>query len=402
MAVSFQHVLVRPLVAAWLSASPNSWRRHVVPSDSPLVHAPGTNPDRVLLTGDGAATGRGVLTHELGLPGYLARSLSTHTARATDVDIVVAGDMTARSCLAALADVDLARFDIVVVSVGANEALALMPVAQWRAALEALLRELDVRTPSLTEIFVLPIPFFSINPSFPASLGRVVDRHVQSLNAATTELVERRSRMTVVPVAQASVFEPEGSHLYRMWAEAIALRISAVLDPSRLRKADTSAFDELERQQALERSGVLTRDDDPVLDRLTETARRAFGTSVAAVTFIESDSQFMKSAVGIEPVTLPREGAFCDITIRRAAHFVVEDASLDSRYADYSIVTGDEAIRFYAGYPIEAPDGHRIGAVCIMDPTPRHFTAVDAHLLRTLAHTIQNHLWKNSPGVAEN
>jgi GAF domain-containing protein len=397
MAALVQHFLARQLITTWLATSADSWRRHFVASDSPVVHAPGTNPDRVLLTGDGAATGRGVRSHELGLPGYLARSLSRHTGRAADVDIVVAGDMTAESCLAAISDLKLARFDIVVISVGANEALALLPVEQWRAGMTELLDHLDEHAPSTTEVFVLPIPFFGINPSFPTPLAQIVDQLVQVLNAATDDVVAARPRMTVVPVAQAAAFEPEGSHLYQRWAEAIALRISTELDPDRLRPDDTSASDEMERQQALERTGVLTRDADPVLDRLTETARQAFGTAIAAVTFIESDVQFMRSAVGIEPVTLPRDEAFCDITIRRDAHFVIEDASLDPRYSDHSLVTGNEGIRFYAGYPIEAPDGQRIGAVCVMDTSPRQFTAVDAQLLRAIAHTVQDHLWAERP-----
>jgi len=52
--------LARPLVGLWLKFSTHSWERHVTAGDSPHVHAPGTDPDRVLLTGDGAATGRGV------------------------------------------------------------------------------------------------------------------------------------------------------------------------------------------------------------------------------------------------------------------------------------------------------------------------------------------------------
>lgn len=104
------------------------------------------------------------------------------------------------------------------------------------------------------------------------------------------------------------------------------------------------------------------------------------GTSIAAVTLIESDKQFMKSASGIEPIELTRDQAFCDITIRRAAHFVIEDAKLDSRYADYSVATSDSGVRFYAGYPIEAPNGQRVGALCVMDREPRHFSDEDAGL----------------------
>jgi hypothetical protein len=404
------HLLARPLVGWWLTTSPESWRRVVVAADSPHVHARGTNPDRVLVAGDGAATGRGVVSHDLGLPGHLARALTVHTGRATDVDIVVRADMTAESCLPALADIELSQFDIVVLTLGANEALALTATERWRASLSTLVADLQGRAPAATQVFLLPIPFFGGNPAFPRWLGRVVDRHVQRLNAATEALVAELDGVSVVPVDQSSAYEAEGAHVYRRWAEGIALRISAALDPSRLQAGSTERADEESRQQALEAlerlAGVREAEDledagapdgstvDAELERLTEEARQVFGTPIAAVTLIHSDVQVMKAAVGIDPVVLPREESFCDVTIRRASHLVIEDASLDPRYSDFSIVEGEPGVRFYAGYPIESPDGHRVGALCLMDTQPRSFTDAEAGLLRSLALRIQEHLWR--------
>lgn len=387
-------LIARPLIGWWLTTSRESWHRRIVANDSPHVHARGTNPDRVLIAGDGPATGWGVATHDLGLPGYLARSLTIHTGRATDVDIVVTGNMTARTCLPAIADLDLDRFDIIVLSLGANEALALTSTSTWVKALAMLLRDIQAKSPTATMIFVLPVPFFGINPHFPAYLARVVDRHVQKLNAATDALVTGMDRVEVIPVGQDNAYEPEGAHIHQRWAEGIALRISDSLDPTRIAVGNTEKNDETQRQAAVEALERLHPGDDPVLNALAERARQAFGAPIAAVTFVRSDVQVMKAASGIVPVVLPRDEAFCDVTIRRAAHFVIEDAAVDSRYADYSIVKGDPEVRFYAGYPIEAPDGQRVGALCVMDTQPRTFTTHDAEMLRTLAHTIQTHLWE--------
>ncbi len=57
---------------------------------------------------------------------------------------------------------------------------------------------------------------------------------------------------------------------------------------------------------------------------------------------------------------------------------------------------GEPNIRFYAGYPIESPDGHRIGALCVMDPQPQRFTDQDSALLRQIAHQVQLRLWNLS------
>jgi GAF domain-containing protein len=201
----------------------------------------------------------------------------------------------------------------------------------------------------------------------------------------------------IIPVPEAGTFEIEGAHVYRQWAEGIARQISTGLDPARVPVGSTEKEDEQGRQDALRTLENLNPvgEADVVLDDLTEQARRAFGTSIAAVTFIESDRQIMRAARGMDPAPLPRSEAFCDTTIRRASHFVIEDASLDSRYADYSVVTGEPGVKFYAGYPIESPGGQRVGALCIMDAEPRHFTPQEAELLRHLAQGVQAHLWRD-------
>lgn len=61
------YVIVRPLVRLWLSTSSQSWRALPQPTDSPVVHAAGADPDRVLLIGSGINVGYGVVSHDLAL-----------------------------------------------------------------------------------------------------------------------------------------------------------------------------------------------------------------------------------------------------------------------------------------------------------------------------------------------
>jgi hypothetical protein len=124
-------IAARPLIAVWLAESRYSWRRNPVALDSPHVHAAGTDPDRILVTGDGISAGRGVITHDLGLPGFLAQDLTALTGRATDVDIVVSEPMTVATCRTAQDGLELPRFDGILLSVGVNEALALVSVDAW-------------------------------------------------------------------------------------------------------------------------------------------------------------------------------------------------------------------------------------------------------------------------------
>jgi hypothetical protein len=350
------------------------------------------DPDRILLLGNGVATGRGVTTHDLGLPGHLARSLSAETGRATDVDIVVSQGMTVLSSAAAITGVDLFRYDIIILSVGHNEALRLMSADVWRAGLRILLTKLRDQAPAATKIFLLSIPMFGPRTAFPTVLAQVVDKHARALNAVTQELVEEVPNITLIPVNDANEFEPETRHLYRQWADGIATRISEDLDPDRIPVGDTAMADEEGRQRALEVVEEFGPDADPVLDGIADSARRTFGMPIGAITFIHSDFQKMVAASGMTPLVIARDQALCDITIRRSAHLIIEDAANDSRQAHFSVVEGAPCVRFYAGYPIESPDGYRIGALCVMDIKPRHFSRRDIEILRAFAGAAQDHL----------
>ena len=72
---------------------------------------------------------------------------------------------------------------------------------------------------------------------------------------------------------------------------------------------------------------------------------------------------------------------------------MVPDAQQDDRFRLNPKVTGElGTIRFYAGHPLEAPGGERIGALCIFDSQPRQFSETEARALRDLAEWVQHEL----------
>ena len=134
-------------------------------------------------------------------------------------------------------------------------------------------------------------------------------------------------------------------------------------------------------------------DPDAIVDRIVEMARDMLGVPAASLTIIDHDRQWMMSASGIPAEDIPRTEAICNTTIQTPGVFIVEDASDDPEFQNASWVAGDEHIRSYAGYPVEAPGGQRVGALCVMDRSPRHFTPDDVATLRDLALRAQHELW---------
>ena len=67
----------------------------------------------------------------------------------------------------------------------------------------------------------------------------------------------------------------------------------------------------------------------------------------------------------------PRDQAFCTYAIIEPEPLIVLDATLDDRFKDNPLVTGELGIRFYAGAPLVSPDNFRLGTFCIIDTKPR-------------------------------
>ena len=119
--------------------------------------------------------------------------------------------------------------------------------------------------------------------------------------------------------------------------------------------------DETARLRALAELGVSLTEPEERFDRITRVAKRRFGVSVATVSLIDHDTQWYKSRQGVEFRSVPRDLAFCDHTIRRNDTLVVEDMTLDDRFRHHPHVGGATGARFYAGHPLEASGGQRVG-----------------------------------------
>ncbi|MBG6075251.1 ATP-binding protein [Polaromonas sp. CG_9.11] len=150
--------------------------------------------------------------------------------------------------------------------------------------------------------------------------------------------------------------------------------------------------DELARVTALHDLCVLDTLPEERFDRLTRIAQRLFGVNIALVSLIDHDRQWFKSRQGFDALQTPRNISFCGHAILSDAPLVVEDAAVDPRFSDNPLVTGPLGIRFYAGMPLQGPNGYRVGTLCLIDQKPRQFTPDDAAALRDLAAIVSDQL----------
>ncbi len=151
-------------------------------------------------------------------------------------------------------------------------------------------------------------------------------------------------------------------------------------------------LDEEARLAALHDLAVLDTPPEERFDRVTRMAQRLFGVQVALVTLLDRDRQWFKSRAGTDLEEVPRELSFCSVAIRNADTTVVEDLLADERFAANPLLRSERPFRFYASQPLEAAGGHRVGTLCLLDPTPRELSESERETLRDLAEYVQSEL----------
>ncbi len=144
-------------------------------------------------------------------------------------------------------------------------------------------------------------------------------------------------------------------------------------------------INEAERIRALESYNILDTGEDENFERIVRMARTALDTPIGLISFVDRKRQWFKTHQGMAAMETPRAVSFCAHAILDDNVMVVEDATKDERFADNPLVTCENGIRFYAGAPLIAPDGHRLGTLCLIDSVPRHIDDRGKNLLKDMA-----------------
>jgi signal transduction histidine kinase/CheY-like chemotaxis protein len=123
-------------------------------------------------------------------------------------------------------------------------------------------------------------------------------------------------------------------------------------------------------------------------DEISTLASIICDKPIALITFVDNQYQWVKSHVGENLVTVDRTISFCNKTILSDEIFEVEDAHVDTLFRNNPLVLGNPFIRFYAGVPLIAPNGHRLGALCVIDKKVGKLTEKQRHALKALSHSV--------------
>jgi len=117
-------------------------------------------------------------------------------------------------------------------------------------------------------------------------------------------------------------------------------------------------------------------------NRLARMTRRALGTRVAAISFLNTEGEWFKAVNGWNVTQLPPERSLASQLVKDLEGLAIEDMLQDPRTRNHPLVTGSPRFRFCAMQPIVDRFGNVIGVVAAYDIGPH---PVNADLLEAIS-----------------
>lgn len=156
------------------------------------------------------------------------------------------------------------------------------------------------------------------------------------------------------------------------------------------------ALDDPDRLVALHRAGVLDGDGIPGLDRILRIAQHALDAPMVTFSAVGADRQVFVDKIGLPAAwadagETPLSHSYCRLVVVDDAPLVVTDAATDARVRDNPATT-EGGIGAYLGVPVRSPDGHTLGALCVLEHDPRAWSDREIATLGDLAASVEAEL----------
>lgn len=185
----------------------------------------GAQPLRLLVLGDSTAAGVGAATQNDALAGHLARELGALTGRGVEWRAVGRNGASSRDLITDyLGDVESESFDIVYLTVGANDALKLRPRRAFARDIRSIIASLRASNPK-SIILMSSLPAFFRFELLPNPLKFNLYLHSMSLEDAARAVIANTPAAHMSPPPPpytagffaTDLFHPSASG-YRDWA----------------------------------------------------------------------------------------------------------------------------------------------------------------------------------------
>jgi hypothetical protein len=203
-----------------------------------IAHAGGPNPDRLLVVGGGVGRGHSAKTDDHELATRLAEALSQLTGRGTNIDVLVASNLSDPRVHTVVDRRRLLLLDAIIVIPGdINARLPPIP-SQTRRRVDAMLNHIRQQAPASLHVFVVGAPKLSATAPIPRPLRWLAEQSITQINRALDAACTHRENVELISLSEGELTaipgtptSPSLDPLYLIWAHTIATAVSAYLEP---------------------------------------------------------------------------------------------------------------------------------------------------------------------------
>jgi lysophospholipase L1-like esterase len=184
----------------------------------------------LLAIGESTFAGVGVLTHEEGVTGQLAKFLSEQTNRSVNWEVIAQSGYSAKKVLTELVPmIPKTPFDIIVIGLGGNDTFELNRPMRWRQDLIDIISEIQKIQPE-SSIVIATLPPVGSFPAFPFPLNAVLGG-LERLHSWAVKPVPQMFKNVYFDSKRFEVTEPkimfsDGVHpsgyTYSLWGKQLA------------------------------------------------------------------------------------------------------------------------------------------------------------------------------------
>ena len=175
-----------------------------------------------------------------------------------------------------------------------------------------------------------------------------------------------------------------------------AVRRMSLMQPEHMATASLPASSETEtaRLKALAPTDILDGHARENLDELAARASDVFDVSFAFISALDANAEYIlgqsmdlpgqRTATKASMTYMPRAESLCSHVVASNDSLVVPDTERDPRFSDNQSVRQWQG-RFYASVPLRTLEGHVLGALSIVDRSPRQIEDAGLDLLDKIA-----------------
>lgn len=146
-----------------------------------------------------------------------------------------------------------------------------------------------------------------------------------------------------------------------------------------------SAKNARRRHSALQRYAILDTPKEGEFDEIVQFVASVCEAPAALISLLDADRQWVKAATGLGRSESLLGDSICASAVEVGGYVEIPDTLLDPMSCDKAPCHGEQAVRFYAGAPLVAPDGHRLGMLCVLDQHPRSLTTLQRRTIEVMA-----------------